>query len=295
MNRRQGITLLEVLVAIFVMALGILAFLTFFPLGAQNMRQAMRDNHALQAGANADAAAVALDLRHDPPVASLFATGAAGPLPAGWDGPSYPVFVDPFGAEALGHIQRANPTVGQGGIRGALPWFALTDDIEFDATAQPALPPGVPNPPVPRACRYTWAYLLRQPRYGDAGVLELTVVVYAGRDLVVPDAQPAFAATGKAGDTSVVVSSAPGSPPSLQAGGGVVDTTNEMALGPAGNPRRNGPVRSYFYRVVGVTDGGNGLMQLELQTPLQADLPSNGGTVAVLDPVAEVFQRGASW
>jgi len=52
---RAGVTLLEVLVAIFVMAIGMLAILTLFPLGAINMAQAIKDDRTRQTADQADA------------------------------------------------------------------------------------------------------------------------------------------------------------------------------------------------------------------------------------------------
>ncbi len=46
MKRRPGITLIEVLVAIFVMSIGLLALLTLFPLGALRMSQALQDDRS---------------------------------------------------------------------------------------------------------------------------------------------------------------------------------------------------------------------------------------------------------
>src|SRR5262245_45769949 len=43
-NVRRGITLTEVLVAIFVCGLGLMALMTLFPLGAMNMAQALKDD-----------------------------------------------------------------------------------------------------------------------------------------------------------------------------------------------------------------------------------------------------------
>jgi type II secretory pathway pseudopilin PulG len=51
---RPGITLTEVLVAMFVMALGLLALLTLFPLGAFQMAQAIKDDRTSQAAMQAD-------------------------------------------------------------------------------------------------------------------------------------------------------------------------------------------------------------------------------------------------
>ena len=53
--KRRGITLTEVLVAIFVTGLGLMALMTLFPLGAVNMALAIKDDRAQHAGANATA------------------------------------------------------------------------------------------------------------------------------------------------------------------------------------------------------------------------------------------------
>src|SRR5579885_1848168 len=55
-NPRPGVTLTEVLVAIFIMGIGLLSLLVLFPLGALNMAQAIKDNRATQSCTNAYAA-----------------------------------------------------------------------------------------------------------------------------------------------------------------------------------------------------------------------------------------------
>ena len=47
MTRRPGLTMTEVLVALFVMALGTIAILTMFPLGMLQMGQALKDEQEL--------------------------------------------------------------------------------------------------------------------------------------------------------------------------------------------------------------------------------------------------------
>jgi hypothetical protein len=63
-RQRGGTTLVEVLVAIFIMAIGLMTLLTLFPLGALSMAQAIQDSRAGQAAANAAALAEAKQLRH---------------------------------------------------------------------------------------------------------------------------------------------------------------------------------------------------------------------------------------
>src|SRR5262245_13344732 len=64
-SRRTGATLVEVLVAIFVMGIGLLALLTLFPLGALSMYRAIQKDRAVQAEVSASAIAAALSLRQD--------------------------------------------------------------------------------------------------------------------------------------------------------------------------------------------------------------------------------------
>jgi type II secretory pathway pseudopilin PulG len=53
MNRRIATTLTEVLIAIFIMGIGLMAILALFPLGAVQMAQAIKDDRAAHAAANA--------------------------------------------------------------------------------------------------------------------------------------------------------------------------------------------------------------------------------------------------
>src|SRR5437763_13279942 len=53
MNRRSGTTLTEVLMAIFIMGIGLMALLTLFPMGALQMAQALKDQRAAEEAASA--------------------------------------------------------------------------------------------------------------------------------------------------------------------------------------------------------------------------------------------------
>lgn len=55
MTRRPGLSLTEVLVALFIMGIGAVAILTLFPLGALNMAQALRDDRTTQCAAQSGA------------------------------------------------------------------------------------------------------------------------------------------------------------------------------------------------------------------------------------------------
>jgi hypothetical protein len=120
---RPAATLTEVLVAIFVMGIGLLALLSLFPLGALSMAQAIKDDRTAQAAKDAFAIAEMFNIHND---AFLYqpgtpgATFTVGPfsytdafvnpypfpsvdqsppgMPALTDPtrPSYPVYVDPY-------------------------------------------------------------------------------------------------------------------------------------------------------------------------------------------------------
>src|SRR5271155_4256186 len=95
MARRNGMTLMEVLIAIFVMGIGLLAILAMFPMGALTMQRAIRDDRGGHAASNAKALATSMNVRFDPNLQGLFTSGSLGNAPL--DGPSYPVFADPLG------------------------------------------------------------------------------------------------------------------------------------------------------------------------------------------------------
>jgi hypothetical protein len=122
MTRRPAITLIEAMMAIFVMAIGLLALLTLFPLGAFSMAQALKDQRTAEAAINATAQFKALGLGTDstvtgtgagrtidntyfenpwPPPANQQAIPPNG-LPAINAGSAftYPVYIDPPGVSA---------------------------------------------------------------------------------------------------------------------------------------------------------------------------------------------------
>src|SRR5262245_23422926 len=100
-NRRAAFSLVEVLVAIFVVALGLLTLLTLFPLGALTMGQAIQDDRAALMAGNALAALQVWDAHRDPGV--IAAMTQDPPLPANWpaDAPGWAVYVDPLGARSF--------------------------------------------------------------------------------------------------------------------------------------------------------------------------------------------------
>lgn len=137
-GRRPGISLTEVLVALFLMGIGTIAILTLFPLGALNMAAAFRDDRTSQSASQADSymrfywQAEVIGPRTDvlatglpntattpDPFTDAFLNPNAGvpasfqvanqattiPVPVG-DEPSYPVFVDPMRFAATDNAQR---------------------------------------------------------------------------------------------------------------------------------------------------------------------------------------------
>jgi type II secretory pathway pseudopilin PulG len=118
MNRRPGTTLVEVLVAIFVMAIGLLALLVLFPIGALSMAKAIQDQRTSEAAISATANFLARGFGNDSLVLadpSAFGYNASFPYDAyinpyptdaggnqflpsvNFNNPSYPLLIDPFG------------------------------------------------------------------------------------------------------------------------------------------------------------------------------------------------------
>jgi hypothetical protein len=138
MTRRPAITLIEALMAIFVMAIGLLALLTLFPLGAMQMGQALQNQRATETANNAVALFKGLQLGNDTTVLqpgiyngipfpgtvpAAFQNYNMGALPTISSGSSYPLYVDPYyvandvGAFPIQQVVGyANGVAGAGGI-----------------------------------------------------------------------------------------------------------------------------------------------------------------------------------
>jgi hypothetical protein len=308
---RPGITLLEVLTAIFIMGIGLLAILTLFPLGALSMARAVRDDRAATIAANGASLAVAHDLRNDSTVAAYLA--AAPPnyttVP---DGPGYPVFVDPayaafspntqwlpgmplinvLGASSSSPgVPRIAPSYAPSNSQAAARWFTFLDEMPFEKTGEPKGVPPV-GLSVTRPATYSFAYLLRRPRPASPEFTELTVIVYAGRatDAVGGETVCPVSGGGSATTNTIQVTYT-GDKPNFRKGGWVLDTSFRQIGGTAGT----GTVNGYFYQVAAVTDtltaNGSPALTLELETTLK----ENVTTLVLLDNVITVLERGTAW
>lgn len=323
MIRQSGATLVEVLVAIFVSALGLLGLLALFPLGAVSMAQAIKDSRCAQAAANAAALAEAMNIRNDgrinDPSSELFFIDQQildrrnAPILASEnrDGPSYPVLVDPqsLALGAPSHLPTAPlPQVrpGSGGIfrksasfvnsaATATQWFSLLDDINFvkdgPATALP-----YPLGSVQREGRYSWAYLLRRPRWRDPSITELTVIVFNQRPVALGRGETAYGPVTFDTNSNVVrVYYSGQDKPVIRVGGWILDAT---MVGPPvlGSDHPPPDPHGYFYRVVNLAEGviaNRPYLDLELQ--INPKVGTQLGVLVVLEGVAEVFEKGAGW
>jgi Prokaryotic N-terminal methylation motif len=326
MQRRSGATLIEVLVAVFVTAIGLLALLALFPVGAVSMAKAIQNNRASQAAANAAAIANFQNLAQDSTISSSFISPSGLPAITG-TGLSYPVYVDSIGKSitinGLGNcpiIPTAPPASSPGIPRqyasfatssaDIIRWLGLTDDISFQTNGIPAMSGGF----VERENRYSWCYLLQRPNASFAGQVKMTVVVYSGRSWAV-QGENYFNVDFQKGSTTVLVpwdSSSGQAKPEIRPGRWILDATvlafpTTTVSSPSADPHGD------FYRVVNVTEGvtynnpvtGKTLpaVLLELQTPIlkSSFIPGSPGppvapgpqqgVLVVMDNVIEVFQK----
>ncbi len=317
--RRGGATLIEVLVAIFVMGIGLIALLVLFPLGALRMADAIQNDYCARTAATADAVITMQSIRTDPlvrndGVSDVFvnpcaiegspAYGSADP-----SGPSYPVLVDPVGWRAAGGLNWVGGTQYSGIRRRPVSfattdpevhrWFTLLDDINFDTDGLPkAIVAGLP-PTIERDLRYSWAVLCQRPRSSDPASMSCTVIVYNRRPLLPNglltlnefvysrDYDPTRDATF---DTSrnVITVMYGNAPPPVRPGDWVLDSTPKAFSGGVLSPH------AFFYRVVSVVEINPTQLELEVQTPLRG-FPSGSvtsGTLVICEGIAEVFERG---
>jgi hypothetical protein len=325
MCKRTGATLVEVLVAIFIMGIGLLALLALFPLGVLNMAQAIQSDRAALCATNASSCAVALNLHRDPALVDTVVGGVVTPGPftnpapgdpkcnsATATAPSWPVFVDSVGqAQVFGPwvggvqygIPRLSPnyiTTNANPTKAIRQWFTLLDDIRFDVNAAPA---AIGTNLFDREGNYSWAYLLRRPLNGNTAAVNMDIVVYSRRQLNLSQtlAPPEYAYPNCQFDPAqpnIVRFTWGGgqNPPAVRAGSWVLDASPQPT-GAGANPTYN-PSHAQFYRIVGVNEvaGSSTALDVELQDPVQGfPVVTNNATFLVLDGVVDVIPRGTQW
>src|SRR5579871_5946527 len=95
MTRRPAVTLMEVLIAMFIMAIGMMALLALFPVGAVTMAQALKDDRCAYASLMAENVAIANNTRYNDVAVNLAFQGVpasnANTLASGL------LYVDPYG------------------------------------------------------------------------------------------------------------------------------------------------------------------------------------------------------
>jgi hypothetical protein len=258
MKRRSAVTLMEVLIAMFIMAIGMLALLALFPVGAVSMAQALKDDRCASTAAMGENIAIATNIRHDTNVKPGFFTSSV-------------VYVDPYG------FQQGLTVLGITTIPRVAPSFALTpqladrfftlpDDITF-------LDAGVPDTSsgfIDRGRHYSYAYLLRQLPMSN--LVQLFVVVYNSRPTGVVALETTDVAATVTSTNSIQLSLAA---TTIKRGGWILDTT--------GN----------FYRVTNIVEGGTPM--LETQQSFPATAVGTTVPIVIMDYVAEVFDKGTGW
>jgi hypothetical protein len=281
MTRRPGLTLVEVLTALFIMGLGTIAILTLFPFGAMQMGQAIRDSRSIESATNADAYmrtywktyVVEPNSGAEPFYQAMLDPDGPGPTPPSMraaqnDEPSYPVAIDPMGYVArlgpaqswVGDVQSNLPRRNLSVVTNpqyALRLCSLMDTMGFTE--------GVPNGD--RELRYNWLWILQLPRVSEPYLCNETIVVFDRRAHfhTTLGAEDVLQASNTTPGTTSVTFDSFNQETKIQPGTWICDVTISPTV-PVARPLVR---HANFYRVTAVSD-----RTVELQTPIKT--PSDG-------------------
>ena len=264
-STRPGLTLVEVLATIFILAVGSLSILVLFPVGAMKVKAALNNTRIALVASNGLANLKILvkmgflDPNPDrvPKSFWYFETGSDNKQVALFDQTAQMLGFE----QGLVHYPRSstalpnsyipvnfkkdsfpiskyliNPTLGEIAKDFRKNWFSLQDDIEWDPSGSVRF--GAVGPAVPVAVRgqaFSTAYLIR--RYPQLSRYDVTILVYHGRspnlydsgnDKVLSGFIPPIPGAGNTGDLALALITLPTKDDArtLAKGSWIVETTN---------------------------------------------------------------------
>jgi hypothetical protein len=322
--RRSGLSLMEVLVGFGILGVGVTCVVTLFPFSALTLGQAMKDDRTASCAITADgelrdnyrANVVEVLQAGGTPIEPYYTalnnpqTNPGLPAPNPTE-PSYPVFLDPMGVAArpsttlgfgqpVGDTSTGIPRVtlnfiaasGASANTVALRFCSQMDGLTFDDNGN------VDTSKIAemRELRYNWLWVLQRPVNRDRSTIRMQVVVFdkrahmyapPGSEAIVP-AATAAGIQFTPGQTSITNVS---NTAQLRKGGWVMDAGNLTVGVTAAAPLMR---QAEFYRLLSVTDLGNGSLALEVHKPIvRADGGTGTYTAALVSfpGVADVFER----
>lgn len=239
MVRRPGLSLTEVLVALFLMAIGVMGVLTMFPLGAVQMGQAVKDERCAECSAQADAymrwywrtyivqGSGPGPNENKDPIWEALNGGTGNSTPPSNSDPSPPVFVDPMGNVAHGggytagtaaaEVQGTTPKIARRNLKliydyhtqtpaddGSYRLFSLRtctllDGFTYGEDGLVQVNPATNQ--LERENRYNWLWVLQRPSNNDPYTVNMAVVVFDRRVHMYPASAPELALTLTGGVT----------------------------------------------------------------------------------------------
>lgn len=328
MTRRPGMTMPEVLVAIFVVAIGLVSVMAMFPFGAKQMSDALISDRSASHAVATDGLVRSYwrekvaenngnsepfwDALDNPDTTGYFhpGTNSTNRLPQSKaNEPSYPVFLDSMGEVGRGSTNkywvgdgtRTPPSfVPRRNMRLvlespnpaslALRLWSQADGFSWDDDSVPKL--GVDM----RELRYNSLAVIQRPTNRDRYGATLKVVVFINRrhQFYPTGSEVAIGATFVPGSTQLSLPVTPNT--DIRKGSWIMDGTVAQAeIRPSTNPKTYTWVRhANFYRVVSAIEDGAGRVDIELHTAIKridGQTTAYDGTAVVMAGVAEVFDR----
>lgn len=323
---------MEVLIAIFILAVGMVSVMAFFPLGALNMVRSVRDQRCSQLATNGNTMLHAwwreswlandglivpeeVASRNEPTIECLDTDPLTGLSILRTDtGYSHPVMIDPLGIAAYGpsvggfitrrHLSNGalyptDPGSTTNFRRNQLRLCALPDDITFDRDGVPSNPNSVGA--LDRGYRYSCAWIMQREHNSNPYDVRVFCLTFDNRPIDLPDGdqiypQAQLVSPGTYGDQNTIGLISPaGNLPRTRKAGWIMVAYHVTY--PQGGVAQFKPSRWVvsFHRTIGMEDtisGSVNTRRLNLEQPIQTPANFDDVRVVVFEKLAEVFDRG---